>query len=152
MILPDVNVLVHAYRVEAPEHDGCASWLTDVVNGEEDLGLLEAALVGFVRIVTHPRIFALPSPTVDALAFVDALRRAPVARALEGSDASWSRLGLLAASDRPLRGNLVPDGQIAAVALVHAARVATRARGRSDERRVGKECVGTCRDRGAPDH
>src|SRR3546814_18568010 len=86
MILPDVNVLVQAYRVEAPEHDGCASWLTDVVNGEEDLGLLEAVLVGFVRIVTHPRIFALPSPTVDALAFVDALRRAPVARALAGSE------------------------------------------------------------------
>src|SRR3546814_14240087 len=85
MILPDVNVLVHAYRVEAPEHDGCASWLTDVVNGEEDLGLLEAALVGLVRIVTHPRTFALPSPPVDALPSLDALRRAPVHRPLEAS-------------------------------------------------------------------
>lgn len=129
MIVPDVNVLVHAFKREAEHHDRYAAWLQERVNSDEDLGLLDSVLTGVARVVTHPRVFAMPAPMVDALAFVDALRRAPRARSLAVTDASWARLGLLAASDRHLRGNLVPDAVLAAVALSHGGTVATADRG-----------------------
>lgn len=129
MIIPDVNVLVYAYRLEADHHAAYASWLNDVVAGDEDLGLVESVLTGLVRIVTNPRVVPDPAPTVDALAFVDALRGAPRARDLGASDASWARLRLLSAQDRAIRGNLVPDAQLAALALSHGGRVATADRG-----------------------
>lgn len=129
MIVPDVNVLVYAYRREAEHHAAYAAWLAEVVAGAEDLGLLDTVLVGFVRVVTNPRVFADPAPTADALAMVDALRGSPSARSLGASDASWSRLASLAAQDVSLRGNLVPDAHLATTAMVHGARVATADRG-----------------------
>lgn len=129
MIVPDVNVLVCSFKREARRHDEYAGWLNGVANGGEDLGLVEPVLTGFVRIVTNPRIFDDPAPTVDALAFVDALRGVAPARELPASDASWNRLGPLAAQDRAIRGNLVPDAHLAAIALSHGGRVATADRG-----------------------
>ena len=62
MIIPDVNVLVYAYRLEADHHAAYASWLNDVVAGDEDLGLVESVLTGLVRIVTNPRVVPEPPP------------------------------------------------------------------------------------------
>jgi toxin-antitoxin system PIN domain toxin len=129
VILPDVNVLVYAYRREADHHERYAAWLREVAVGAEDLGLLETVLTGFVRVVTNPRVFADPAPTVDALTMVDALRGLPNARGLAATDASWARLAAIAAEDVAVRGNLIPDAHLASIAIVHGARVATSDRG-----------------------
>ncbi len=125
MILPDVNVLVYAFRREADHHDRYAAWLNEARVGEEDLALVDTVLTGFVRIVTNPRIFADPAPTLDALTFVERLRASPAARALGSTSAAWERLRALADADRFVRGNLVPDAWLAALALTTGARVAT---------------------------
>lgn len=129
MIVPDVNVLVYAYRRESEHHEAYAAWLSKTAGGEEDLGLLEPVLLGFVRVVTNPRVFADPAPSVDALGLIDALLAARAARMLPGNAASWARLRGFAAQDPGLRGNLVPDAHVAAVAHAHGARVATADRG-----------------------
>ncbi len=120
-----MNVLVYAFRREADHHTEYASWLAGVAAGDEDLGLVDAVLTGFVRIVTNPRIFADPAPTSSALAFVDALRGAPPARTVVATESTWSRLAALVAADRHVRGNLVPDAWLAALASTVGARVAT---------------------------
>lgn len=125
MILPDVNVLVYAFRREYSEHEHYRLWLQGVLAGSEDLALADAVLVGFIRIVTHPRIFEAPAPATEALAFTEALRTSPVARPVSSSPAVWSQLGDFASSDRMLRGNLVPDAFLAAIAIATGARVAT---------------------------
>ena len=81
MILPDVNVLVYAFRREAVDHDRYASWLSAALVGSE-LALAEGVLLGMIRIVTSPRIMADPAPTRIAIRFVDALLAAPRARPL----------------------------------------------------------------------
>lgn len=129
MILPDVNVLVYAHRREAPEHDRYASFLAEVVHGADELALVEPVLTGFVRIVTNPRVLADPTPTREALRFVEVLRSAPRARWLLPTDASWSKLDDLAAADPQVRGNLVPDAWLAALATTHGCRLATADRG-----------------------
>jgi toxin-antitoxin system PIN domain toxin len=129
VILPDVNVLVYGYRRESPHHERYAAWLTDLVGGADDLGLVDQVFVGFVRIVTNPRIVADPAPTGDALAFVDAVRGARRGRWLPPTDAAWERFAGLSAGDPMLRGNLVPDAWLAALALTHGCRLATADRG-----------------------
>ena len=125
MILPDVNVLVYGFRREYAEHEGYRAWLHDVLSGSEDLALADPVLTGFIRIVTHPRIFESPASVTEALGFTDALRASRVARPVSSSPAVWAQLSDLASSDRMLRGNLVPDAFLAAIAVATGARVAT---------------------------
>ena len=62
MILLDVNVLVYGFREDAPEHDRMHAWLTGVLEGDEPVGLSEIVLAGFLRVVTHPKVFDPPTP------------------------------------------------------------------------------------------
>ena len=67
MVLPDVNVLVYAHREDAVHHAACRAWVEGVINGNESYGLSELVLSGFVRVVTHPKVFtrlAVLSPSV----------------------------------------------------------------------------------------
>jgi len=129
VILVDVNVLVYAYRREAERHERYAAWLTGVLSGDEELALSETALTGFVRIVTNPRILADPAPTEHALGFVAVLRAARRTRWLSAGDAVWRNFESIARLDPQVRGNLVPDAWLAAVALGHGCRLATADRG-----------------------
>jgi toxin-antitoxin system PIN domain toxin len=129
VILPDVNVLVYAFRREAQHHDRYASWLRGVIGGSDELALAENVLTGFLRIVTNPRVMADPAPIADALAFVNTLRRARRSRSVAGTEATWTRLANLAADDQHVRGNVVPDAWLAALALSHGCRLATADRG-----------------------
>lgn len=129
MILPDVNVLVYAYRREAEDHDAYATWLTTLVAGQDELALVDHCLTGFLRIVTNPRIFADPAPTAEALTFVDRLRGARRGRPVTATPATWNVLAGHIAEDRGIRGNLVPDAYLAALAISHGCRLATADRG-----------------------
>ncbi len=129
MILPDVNVLVYAFRREAQMHDRYSAWLGEVVAGGEELALLDHSLIGFVRIVTNRRIFPKPAPAELALDFVTRLRQAPRARWLPAGKPSWDSLDRLVLQDQGIVGNLVPDAHLAAVALAHRCRLATADRG-----------------------
>lgn len=157
LILPDVNVLVYAYRREADEHERYAAWLSDLVAGRDDLGLVESTLLGFVRIVTNPRTAADPAPTAEALAFVLALRSGPRVRWLTPTAATWEALAAIIGVDPMVRGNLVPDAWLAAYAISNGARLATADRGfarfdgldwfdpvRSSEGRTGGAAVAGC--------
>ena len=129
MIVPDVNVLVYAHRQDAADHERYAEWLAGVLAGDDELGLVEAALTGFLRIVTHPRIFAEPATSEEALAFVTALRGGRQVRALAATDATWQHFADIAAVDRQVRGALLPDAWLAAMARSHGGRLATADRG-----------------------
>lgn len=129
MVLPDVNVLVYAFRREVAQHERYAAWLAGVVAGGDELGLHDHVLAGFVRIVTNHRVFATPAPTALALAFVGRLRQASRSRWLPAGAPSWAALEALVEHDRAIVGNLVPDAYLAAVALAHGCRLATADRG-----------------------
>ena len=80
MLLPDVNVLVYAHRVDSDRHDDNARWLTATATGTQPFALSELVLSGFLRVVTNRRIFRVPSTTVLALEFVDQLASRPTCR------------------------------------------------------------------------
>ena len=128
MILPDVNVLVLAHRADQPEHAAVLAWLTREVESERPFALADLAIAGFLRIVTHPRIYATPTPLATAVAFVDELVAQPTCVPVSAGPRHWEilRATLL---DGDARANLVPDAHLAAIAIANGATIATRDRG-----------------------
>lgn len=116
MVLPDVNVLVAAYRDDAPEHSSCRSWLEGVLGGDEAFALSDLVLSGFLRVVTHPRVFILPSPPDEALKFANVIRGQPHCVPVRPGPRHWEIFSRLY-RDAEARGNLIPDAYLAALAI-----------------------------------
>ena len=57
MILPDVNVLIYAFRSDSVDHVRYRPWLESVVNSHATFGVAPQVLASLVRICTNPRIF-----------------------------------------------------------------------------------------------
>ena len=67
MILPDVNVLIYAFRADSKDHTRYKDWLEDAVNGPSAYGMSPQVLASVVRICSHPKIFAEPSDIDELL-------------------------------------------------------------------------------------
>lgn len=116
MLLADVNVLVYAHREDAPHHAGCRDWLETLINGAQSFGYCDLVLSGFLRVVTHPKVFMRPSPLADALGFADQLRSRPNGVAVTPGPRHWSIFRSLCV-DAGTKGNLVADAYLAALAI-----------------------------------
>ena len=118
MILPDVNVLVHAHRTEAPEHAAYARWLEALVARPEPFAMSEPVMSGFLRVVTHRKIFKTPTPLERALAFLEEIAAQPHGRVLRPGPRPWEIFVSLCRSAKAT-DKLVADAYHAAVALEH---------------------------------
>jgi uncharacterized protein len=116
VLVPDVNVLVYAYREDSADHERYLAWLEGVAASEAPFGLADAVLGGFLRIVTHPRVFDPPSPIHHALRFVEELRARPNATRIAPGARHWGIFTGLC-RDAGVKGNLVGDAYLAALAI-----------------------------------
>ena len=116
MILPDVNVLVYAHRQDTPNHDRYRDWLEGVLNSDQTFGVAELVLSGFLRIVTHPKIFRVPTPLDMALAFVEQIRTHPRCVLVQPGPRHWDMFSQLCRTVAAT-GNLIPDAYLAALAI-----------------------------------
>lgn len=116
MVLPDVNVLIAAYRVDSLEHERCRTWLTSVVNGDHAFAVSELVLSGFLRIVTNPRVFKDPATFASALEFVNTIRDLPHCVDLRPKERHW-RIFTRLCQQAEVRGDLVSDAYHAALAI-----------------------------------
>jgi uncharacterized protein len=89
VILPDVNVLIYAFRKDVPEHATCNPWLTAAVASDARFGLSPLALAALVRITTNPRLQRGPSSLAEAFAFCDYLLGQPSCQVVEPGERHW---------------------------------------------------------------
>jgi hypothetical protein len=122
MQLPDVNVLIYAHREDAPEHERYAAWLQALTTSDEPFALSDVILSGFLRIVTNPRIFDPATPMDTALAFCQSLVDWPRASLITPSRRHWEIFTTLC---HDIRGPLVADAYIAALAIEHGCELVT---------------------------
>jgi uncharacterized protein len=109
-------VLVYAHRGGTPENERIGDWLQTVANGSAAFGLSTLVLSGFLRIVTHPRVFATPTPLDTALAFADSLRARPNCVEVSPGPRHWEIFAGLCRTTQAT-GNQVPDTYLAALAI-----------------------------------
>jgi hypothetical protein len=116
VILLDVNVLVYAFRADTETHAPVRRWLEAAISSEEPYGVSDFVLSGFLRIVTHPKVFVEPSPLANAMEFAAAVRGRENAIPIAPGARHWEIFEGLCHSAR-VRGNLVPDAYLAALAI-----------------------------------
>ncbi len=111
-----MNVLVYAQRGGTTEHDQIGSWLQDVANGSAPFGLSTLVLSGALRVLTHPLVFAEPTPLGDALAFVRELHERPNSVEIAPGPRHWDIFSGLCETTQAT-GNQAPDAYLAALAI-----------------------------------
>lgn len=123
MIAVDANLLVYAHVQSYEQHHGARAWFEEQLTSLPRVGLPWPSLLGFVRLVTNPRVFSEPESIPDAWAQVEAWLDA---------DSTWTpvptsrhRDVLTACLENTTRANDVPDAHLAALAIEHGLRLAT---------------------------
>ncbi len=124
MILPDLNLLLHAYNSESPLHRGAKAWWEAVMVGARPVGLAWAVILGYIRIATHRQVLANPLPVAEACDHARAWLGQPHVVVLQPGDRHAAilfdileRLGTA--------GNLTTDAHLAALAIEHQAELHT---------------------------
>lgn len=118
MTLVDANLLLYARDRQSRHHERAREWLTERLNGAIRVGLPWPSLLAFMRISTHPRAYERPLAPAEAAAQIDAWLRAPASWVPEPTNRHAELLGGLI-ERYELRGNLVSDGHLAALAIEH---------------------------------
>jgi hypothetical protein len=125
MLMPDVNVLVYAHRRDEAGHEAYADWLRGLVEGPGPFALSVLVAVGFLRVVTNPRIYQAPTPLPVALAAIEHLSGQPGCRLLAPSGTHLPEVvGLCRKTGAA--GKLVADAQHAALAIAEGCTWVTR--------------------------
>ena len=124
MILVDANLLLYAYHPRAEHHEKSRAWLEAALSGPDLVRFAWVTLWAFLRIATNPRAFERPLSTPEAEAAISSWFDQPVAGILEPGERHWDILRRLM-RDGQIRGPLVMDAVLAAIALEHGATVCT---------------------------
>ena len=120
MIIPDVNILVAAFRGEHVHHDLANDWLRTVIASTEVVGLSSAVVSGFIRVVTNRRAFADPTELDVALGQIENLRSQVGVIDVAPGPKHWEIFSSLC-RDADARGALVSDAVHAAIAMENGA-------------------------------
>ena len=118
MVAVDTNLLVYAYRADAPFHAGARAVIDALVEGAARWAIPWPCMHEFVAIVTHPRVFKTPTPVAIALSQVRDLASLPQVSFLAESEGYLPRLEEVALPAKS-RGGMIHDARIAALCLHH---------------------------------
>lgn len=116
MFLMDVNVLVSAHREDVANHSAYRQWLESVINGHGAFGYSELVLSGFLRVVTHPKVFEIPSALSSAIRFTEQIRNVNNAVCLAPGSRHWT-IFMECLEQINATGNDIPDAYHAALAM-----------------------------------
>jgi len=117
----DANILLYASDETSPHHDAARRFVLERRDDPDLLCLAWPVLMAYVRIATHPSVFAAPLTPDDALANIEALiglPRAVMVTEAGGFPAAYREV----TGGFPVRGNLVPDAHLATILRQHGVR------------------------------
>ena len=120
MIVPDLNLLMHAHDRGSRRHEPARAWWEGLMNGTVTVGLPWAAILGFVRIATDPGMVRRPLDVYEACDRVRSwLDRPQTALIHPGARHADILFGLL--DEAGTAGPLTADAHLAALAIEHQA-------------------------------
>lgn len=117
----DVNILLYASDSGSSHHARAAAFLDRCIQEEELFCLAWPTVMSYLRIATHPGVFANPLTPEEAMSNVESLLHLPHARVLSEEEGFWE-IYRAVTSRIAVRGNLVPDAHVAAILRQHGVR------------------------------
>ena len=116
MILPDVNVLIYAFRKDVPQHGECNRWLNQVITAYANFAISRLALSAVVRITTDRRVYRTPSSLREAFDFAEFLLDQSNCVIVEPGERHWAIFQRLCAETNTT-GRRITDAWYAALAI-----------------------------------
>ena len=116
MILPDVNVLIDAFRKDAAHHSISKPFVESLVNGNVRFGLSPLAMAAVVRITTNPRSYQQPSALEEVFQYCEYLTNSPNCQIIRPGERHWDIFKRLCIETNT-RGPRVTDAWYAALAI-----------------------------------
>lgn len=116
MVLFDINIFVYCHREDSPHYKQIRQYAETIFNDIQPFGYSPLVLSGFLRIVTHPKIFTPPSSTLIAIQFIEEIISLPNAIKIIPGQLHWQLFTDLCQKIRA-KGNLIPDAYFAALAI-----------------------------------
>lgn len=116
MLLPDVNVLIYAFRKDVAQHAICRAWLDRTIIDGARFGVSPLALGAVVRITTRPDQYRMPSTLDEAFGYCEDILGQPNCQLVEPGDRHWDIFRRLCI-ETETRGPRVTDAWFAALAI-----------------------------------
>ena len=116
MILPEVNVLIYAFRQDAAHHSISRPFIESLVNGNVRFGLSPLAMAAVVRITTNPRSYQEPSTLEEVFQYCEYLTSSPNCQIIRPGERHWDIFKRLCIETNT-RGPRVTDAWFAALAI-----------------------------------
>ncbi|MGA2214954.1 MAG: type II toxin-antitoxin system VapC family toxin [Bryobacteraceae bacterium] len=127
MILLDVNLLLYAHNAGAPQHRGAAPWLRAMLTGAGTVAFSWQTILGFLRLATAPKLFARPLELDEAIGIVAVWLARDNVVIVDPAERHWRILSDLLPKSQ-VRGPLIMDAHLAALAIEHGATLCTNDR------------------------
>lgn len=112
----DANILLYASDESSPSHARARAFVQRLAEGPEIAYLFWPTVLAYLRIATHPAVFARPLTAAEALGNVEQLLVRPHVRTTGEQEQFWDRFRDVA-DDAMTAGNLVPDAHVVALML-----------------------------------
>lgn len=120
MMLIDANLLLYAYNTQVEQHAKSKTWLERALSGKDLVGFAWLTLWAFLRIATHPRVFANPMTGDEARIAVSSWLSIPNTVVVDPGERHWEFLQELLGAGQAT-GPLMSDAALAAIAIEHGA-------------------------------
>lgn len=121
MIAVDTNILVYAHRRDSEFHPVARARIRELAEGRAPWALPWPCVHEFFSVATHPRIYAPPSTTDQAIAQIEAWLGSPSVVVLGEEAGYWRSLRPLLI-DGKVAGPLVHDARVAALCTAQGVR------------------------------
>jgi len=118
LIALDTNIFVYAHRRDSPWHQRARACVAGLAEGGAPWAIPWSCLHEFIALVTHPRIYAPPTPLAAAITQADAWQESPALSMLGESGEYWPVLQKLLRAGR-VAGPVVHDARVAAICVDH---------------------------------
>jgi uncharacterized protein len=121
VIAVDTNILIYSHRRASPFYEVACKRLIELAQGAAPWAIPWPCLHEFLNVVTHPRVFAPPTPLEGALGQIDIWLESPSLALLTESPAHWTTLRAILV-ESVITGPRVHDARIAALCRQHGVR------------------------------
>ena len=121
MIAVDTNILIYAHREDSALHDAAYARVGELAEGRAPWAIPWPCIHEFLAIVTHPRVYAPPTPLPSAIDQVEAWLESPTLNLLTETPDYWAELRPTLEQGR-VSGPIVHDARVAAICRAHGVR------------------------------